>query len=118
MKDIILTSINKEEITQLVTDAVKSVLSNKAEDHNDYQFLNVGQACEFLGIAKPTLYTKCSKQIIPHFKKGKKLYFHKAELIAWLKSGKRKTIEDIRAEVQANLGTQGERLEKGSRSNT
>ena len=112
MDKIILTSIDKEEIKQLVSDAVQSAIGKQKTDQPE--FLDVKQACKFLGIAKPTLYTKCSKQIIPHFKQGKKLYFHKDELITWLRSGKRKTIADIRAEVQSNLSKQGDHfLRKG-----
>jgi predicted DNA-binding transcriptional regulator AlpA len=63
-------------------------------------FLDVNQAAAFIGIAKATLYGKCSEKLIPHFKKGKKLYFDQQELIEWLKSGKRKTIDDIHATCQ------------------
>ena len=110
MDKIILTSIDKEEIIQIVAEAVQSALGYKSEAEEKSRFLDADQACKFLGIAKPTLYTKCSKQLIPHFKQGKKLYFHKAELIAWLRTGKRKTIAEIRAEVQSNLGNQGDHL--------
>jgi excisionase family DNA binding protein len=106
MDKIILTTIDKEEIKQLVSDAIQSAIGK--QDKDQPEFLDVNEACKFLGIAKSTLYTKCSKQIIPHFKQGKKLYFHKDELAAWLRSGKRKTISDIRAEVQSNLGKQGD----------
>jgi excisionase family DNA binding protein len=112
MNDIVLTSIDKEEIKQIVTDAVQLAIGRIDKDQDQAKFLNADQACEFLGIAKPTLYTKCSKQLIPYFKQGKKLYFHQAELVAWLKSGKRKTIADIRAEVEMNLGRKGEDLFK------
>ena len=108
MNEIILTSFNKQEIKQLVTDAIENAIGRQQND--DVEFLDVNEACKFLGIAKPTHYTKCSKQIIPHFKQGKKLYFHKEELIAWLKSGKRKTIADIRAEIQSNLSSKGDKL--------
>ena len=55
------------------------------------------------GIAKATLYGKCCNLLIPHFKKGKKLYFDKVELLDWLKSGKRKTINDINESVNTHL---------------
>ena len=75
---------------------------NLAEDQNS-TFMDVNQAAEFLGIAKATLYGKCCNLLIPHFKKGKKLYFDKAELLDWLKSGKRKTINDINESVNTHL---------------
>ena len=75
---------------------------NLAEDQN-LTFMDVNQAAEFLGIAKATLYGKCCNLLIPHFKKGKKLYFDKAELLDWLKSGKRKAINDISESVNTHL---------------
>jgi predicted DNA-binding transcriptional regulator AlpA len=105
MSEIILTTISIKEIKQLIEGAVKkAIMQNKnlAEDQNS-TFMDVNQAAEFLGIAKATLYGKCCNLLIPHFKKGKKLYFDKAELLDWLKSGKRKTINDINESVNTHL---------------
>jgi len=105
MSEIILTTISKREIKQLIEGAVqKAILKNQnlADDQNS-SFMDVNQAAEFLGIAKATLYGKCCNLLVPHFKKGKKLYFDKRELIDWLKSGKRKTINDITESVNTHL---------------
>jgi len=105
MSEIILTTISKKEIKQLIEGAVqKAILENQnlADDQNS-SFIDVNQAADFLGIAKSTLYGKCCNLLIPHFKKGKKLYFDKVELLDWLKSGKRKTIIDINESVNTHL---------------
>ncbi|MCK5370460.1 MAG: helix-turn-helix domain-containing protein [Cyclobacteriaceae bacterium] len=105
MSEIILTTISKKEIKKLIEDAVqKAILENQnlVDDQNS-SFMDVNQAAEFLGIAKATLYGKCCNLLIPHFKKGKKLYFDKAELLNWLKSGKRKTVNDINEKVNTHL---------------
>ena len=86
MSEIILTTISKKEIKKLVEEAVQKAIPrnlNLTDDQNS-SFMDVNQAAEFLGIAKATLYGKCCNQLIPHFKKGKKLYFDKAELLDWL----------------------------------
>jgi predicted DNA-binding transcriptional regulator AlpA len=106
MNEIIITTISKAEIQQLIESAVQKAIVQKVT--NDIgqadSFLDVNQAAAFIGIAKATLYGKCSEKLIPHFKKGKKLYFDQNELIEWLKSGKRKTIDDIHADVNTYLG--------------
>ena len=105
MSEIIITTISKKELKQLIESAVQKVIlenPNFADDQT-LSFMDVNQAAEFLGIAKATLYGKCCNLLIPHFKKGKKLYFDKGELIDWLKSGKRKTINDISENVNAHL---------------
>ena len=105
MSEIIITTITKTEIQQLIESAVVKALDQKSlkKKSNQDSFLGVDEAALFLGIAKATLYGKCSKLLVPHFKKGKKLYFDKAELLDWLKSGKRKTITDINEKVNAYL---------------
>jgi excisionase family DNA binding protein len=106
MNEIIFTTFSKDEIRTLIENAVKNALDQKIIiDHDNVDsILDTDQAAAFIGIAKPTLYAKCSEKHIPHFKKGRKLYFDKKELIEWLKSGKRKTIDDIHASVNASLG--------------
>jgi len=105
MSEIIITTITKTEIQQLIESAVVKALDQKSLKKKSDQdsFLGVDEAALFLGIAKATLYGKCSKLLVPHFKKGKKLYFDKAELLDWLKSGKRKTITDNNEKVNAHL---------------
>lgn len=46
-----------------------------------------------------TIYSKVSRKEIPAFKIGKRLYSSKQEIIAWIKSGKIKTIVEIRTEI-------------------
>ena len=70
MSEIIITSVSKNEINQLVEKAVekenRDKMNNNSEQTTD--FLDVNHAAEFLGIAKATLYGKCSNLLIPHFK--------------------------------------------------
>jgi len=105
MSELILTTISKKEIKKLIEEAIQKAIPgnlNLTDDQNS-SFMDVNQATEFLGIAKATLYGKCCNLLIPHFKKGKKLYFDKAELLDWLKSSKRKTINDINESVNTHL---------------
>jgi predicted DNA-binding transcriptional regulator AlpA len=76
MSEIIIMTITKTEIHQLVESAVLKALNQKSSNQKSDQdsFLGVDEAASFLGIAKATLYGKCSKLMVPHFKQGKKLY--------------------------------------------
>ena len=105
MKEVLLTSIRKEEFKEIFEEAFHKVLDQRQKEstNSEEQFLDVTKASIFLGIAKPTIYAKCSKLQIPHFKKGKKLYFRKKELIEWLQSGKRKTSQQIESESEQFL---------------
>lgn len=44
---------------------------------------------------------------IPHYKLGKRLYFRKEEMDAWINKGKVKTQEEISAEADAYLLRRG-----------
>ena len=66
------------------------------------EIMNIQQASEFLSIAKQTIYHYTSTRTIPQFKRGKKLYFKKHELLEWLTKNKRKTIEEMVAEYESN----------------
>lgn len=52
---------------------------------------------------KPTWYSKISRNEIPHYKRGKKVYFLKSEIDEWLKQGKRKSNAEIEADSNTYL---------------
>jgi predicted DNA-binding transcriptional regulator AlpA len=115
MSEIIIMTITKTEIHQLVESAVLKALNQKSSNQKSDQdsFLGVDEAASFLGIAKATLYGKCSKLMVPHFKQGKKLYFRQSELSKYLQSGKRKTIQDIQNQVNNQLSEKGKQMNFG-----
>lgn len=57
--------------------------------------LSFTEMCKFLGIAKSTGYQRIGRGEIPHFKKGRRLYFRKSELIEYIESGRRKTRKEL-----------------------
>ena len=57
--------------------------------------IDIETASRIIGKAKPTIYTLVRERKIPCYKNGKKLYFFEDELMAWISSGKRKTILEI-----------------------
>ena len=47
---------------------------------------DMNQAAEFIRLSKSYLYKLTSARKIPHFKKGKKIYFKQEELEDWMLS--------------------------------
>ncbi|WP_316839276.1 helix-turn-helix domain-containing protein [Pedobacter gandavensis] len=86
-------------------DSIKELLLNtQQERHSSYSdLLTIGQASEFLNLSVPTLYTKVSRREIPVNKQGKRLYFSRDELSTWIKSGRRKIIEEIQSSIKHKL---------------
>ena len=52
-------------------------------------------AIQITGLAKSSVYNLVCARAMPHYKKGKRLYFKRKELEDWIAAGKRKTMEEI-----------------------
>lgn len=61
----------------------------------------IDEAALLLNLAKPTVYNLVSMGKIPVMKKSKRLYFSRDELLKWLRTGRRKTVEEIEEEARA-----------------
>lgn len=96
-----LTNISEQEFKKFLKDALKETLGEKLSALQDElpEILDVKQAAQFLKLKLATLYEKTSRKLIPHFKKGNKLYFHLSELQQWINNGKVKTIGEIEREA-------------------
>ena len=57
---------------------------NFDENEKNAEILNINQAADYLSISKATVYGKTSAREIPHFKRGKRLYFKKSDLEKWM----------------------------------
>ena len=66
-------------------------------------FIGFDKACEFLDVAPRTLKGYIAAGTIPNIKKEGKVYFELAELIEWLRSGKRKTTSEIAAAAKYHI---------------
>lgn len=82
---VIITT--KEDLRAAILDALKTLEVKTKEPESE--LLNFDEACDFLGIAKSTGYQRVNRSELPHFKKGRRLYFRKAELIDYIESGRR-----------------------------
>lgn len=70
-----------------------SVGSSKTE------ILSAQEAADFIGVSLATLYGLTSARKIPHAKRGKRLYFDRQELTAWILEGKRKSAQETENEA-------------------
>jgi len=99
---MIIVSIEKEELTKLIKDCVRSVLKedsapHKQEFQNTDRIFTIDEASDFLKISKSSLYKKVEAGIVPHCRpeKSKRLLFSEKDLIEFVKKGRQKTIKEI-----------------------
>ena len=79
-----------------IEEMLQQLLANqpKCEPTNDKRPLSVDQACEYLGMPKPTFYYKVQRGEIPAVKQGKRYYIYKDELDRWLESGRKNEVPE------------------------
>ena len=96
-----LTNLNEEEFKIFLKQAISEIIGEGLTQVKNIipDILDVKQAAEFLRLKITTLYEKTSEKTIPHFKKGKKLYFKRDELQAWVLDGKVKTNDEIESQA-------------------
>jgi predicted DNA-binding transcriptional regulator AlpA len=81
---------------------IKKMLFEKeatVKKESDRKF-NLTETATFLDLAPITVYSLVAKRSIPHLKVGRRLYFLEADLIEWIKQGRRKTQTELAADAQ------------------
>lgn len=87
------------ENENLILDKLTEI-ANKLDEQNLLQktVLNFNEACTYLDVSPSHLYKLTSTKHIPHFcPQGKKLYFRREELDAWLQRNRQPTAEEAEA---------------------
>lgn len=74
---------------------------NPHDPAND--LMTISQAADLISLTIPSIYGLVHKRAIPFSKKGKRLYFSKAELLEWIREGRRKTMAEARRDPEQHL---------------
>jgi len=77
-----------EDFANKMYERAKASFESQEETQQEVPIL-IDDAAKIINLSKPTIYGLVHKNKIPYRKKGKRLYFLKSELIAWINSGKR-----------------------------
>lgn len=83
----------------VIENLLKSIPQPVIQANSFTEVLNLEQAAEYVSLSKSAIYKKTSERNIPHFKQGKKLYFKRSELDAWLTELKISTRAEIEREA-------------------
>lgn len=79
-----------EKVEGLEKLLLEKTLNKEAQE----EMLNIKEAAIFLDLSISTLYSKVCRNEIQVHKPGKRLYFQRSELLAWIKTGQRKPIKN------------------------
>ncbi|MCB9341958.1 MAG: helix-turn-helix domain-containing protein [Lewinellaceae bacterium] len=64
---------------------------------------NIDEFCDYTGLSKQTVYKKTGKGLIPHSKRGKRLYFDKLKVDAWLLENSVRPLSEIESTADRYL---------------
>jgi len=105
MQTTFLTSLNEQEFKDFLKSAIKEVLKEELQHLKSSQpeTFSIQEAANYLKLKITTLYEKTSRKLIPHFKKGNKLYFSRLELEEWVRNGKVQTQDEIEGAASTYL---------------
>jgi len=78
---------------------------NNTPQPEEDRLLTIREAAEILHLTVPTVYGLVQRSEVPVSKRGKRLYFSKQELTAWIMSGRKRTISEINAETDSYLSS-------------
>ena len=106
MHDFILSPLSLKDLEILIFNQVRKALTEIHEVTNDPvkdELLTIEAAATLLSVTVPTVYGYVHQRAIPCMKRRGRLYFSKLELLAWVKSTRRSTVDEIKANALASL---------------
>jgi excisionase family DNA binding protein len=114
MHSFVLSPIDPEKLIDSISERVtanilKAVRNEQPPTCQPEQLLSIQQVADFLSLSVPTIYGLVSKAEIPCMKRGKRLYFSRDEITKWVKAGRKKTLDELRADADAYLLNQKKR---------
>jgi excisionase family DNA binding protein len=95
--EVIIQRLDK--IERLIYELKKSNTITTNNENYSTEILNMNQAVDYLTLTKSAIYKFTSGRGIPHFKRGKKIYFKKSELDEWLTKNRISTNEELEQEA-------------------
>ena len=102
-----VTAMTREELKEFFLEILQELLargglkslSPKSIPPVDEPLINVQEAAGITGLSVYTLYEKTCRKEVPHYKKGKRLYFRATELLKWITQGRVKTQTEIQQDA-------------------
>jgi len=106
--NVVLSPIDPEILINRISEKVTANLlkaeSTKPSKHNQLdgedELLTVQDTAKFLHLSVQTIYGLIHKGKLPVMKRSKRCYFSKAELIAYLRAGRKITTSELNAEIK------------------
>lgn len=80
-----------------IKELLEKILSKQAPVEDE--ILTIDQVAGILRLSVPTIYGLVAARKIPFSKTGKRLYFSRQDITAWIKKSRKKTMNEIKEEA-------------------
>jgi hypothetical protein len=92
-----IIDLNIGQLQTIINEVINESSNSRAVDDLAAP-MNSFQACEFLGMPKPTLYYKLKHENLPGILQGGKYFFFKKDLVDWIRAQPKNPKEEKRKE--------------------
>lgn len=89
MSQIILNGIEPSELLGQFRDIVRQELKSQIPAQKEREYMNLDECVDFTRQSKRFIYNAASEGRIPYVKRGNRLLFERAKIIAWLRDAER-----------------------------
>ncbi|MFC2080458.1 helix-turn-helix domain-containing protein [Bacteroidota bacterium] len=96
-------TVSKQDLLEFADYLLSKVVSNEREIKPYKSILNTEEVAEFIGTSKSTIYKYTHHGQIPHYKRGKRLYFKTEEIVEWLTENRGYNRREIEAKANEYL---------------
>jgi excisionase family DNA binding protein len=105
MTAVTITQLTPPELEVLIENILRKLIANfhSQSQQESEELFTVAQAAQFLSLSVPTIYGLIHKGDLPVMKRSKRCYFSKADLMDYLRAGKRKSATEISAAADLYL---------------
>jgi excisionase family DNA binding protein len=105
MDSIIVIPFGTEELRSLIRGELEKFFAEHATGNRgpENDICTVKEAASLLKVTPPSLYGLVHRKEIPHFKKGRRLYFSKHELVEWVRAGRQVDGREISLLADAHI---------------
>lgn len=104
---MVIIQLDSEQFFGIIENAVRKVIDEKeqpaASIHAPRKVMSLAELCEYTGMSKQSIYKLTSAQKVPHSKRGKRLYFEREKVDAWLVENRVKTDRELAQQANEYL---------------
>ena len=106
--ETLIFNLTISELLAIIDEAVRNAIRNlkctkSCAQTVQNEIMNLSETAELTHLSKSTVYGLVSQRKIPFFKQGKILRFKRSELMAWIESGRKKTIQEIEQDADDQI---------------